>query len=55
MEENELKPCCKQEENQNIKFLWGSGSLKSEGDYYPAYVYCLICGHIIKEIENSVY
>lgn len=56
MEDNtHLNECCKQEENQSIKFVWSGLSKDDEGGYEPLYVYCTSCKIIIKWIGVGGY
>lgn len=54
MEDN-LKECCKQEENLSIKFLWVASNKYDEGGYEPVCVYCTVCDNIVKDIPVGGY
>jgi hypothetical protein len=54
MEKYEI-PCCEQEENLQIKFVWAGKSKDDEGGYEPLHVYCTACGKIVKEIGIGGY
>jgi hypothetical protein len=47
--------CCKEEKNHKMKFIWVGRSKYDEGDYEPLYIYCSVCGIMVKDIGVGGY
>jgi hypothetical protein len=52
---DKVNKCCRQEENLQLKFRWVARSKDDEGDYEPVFVYCTMCGTIVKDISCGGY